>query len=387
MIEEASPITVIMPSQVVPQKRLASQTTSTDPVVHVSKSSRVGKGKEKSSSFRRSKDDYFTLHLPKSVLEMPIGESSDMVSAMATRDDIFQTRELSVEAVEELMDKRLTQVNDFYMCFSFCHFSFSFFLFYYLFQFLALNSIRKEKAKAISSEQLQEDLKKKDEELLSAAGELSKLTGRLSDLEKENSDLKSSLSKLKEDIVVRESAALEKGISEGFSQGLRACCQRLFLTRAGQGFLKSLHQGLLEAYRRSALYVREMGLHIGHFAKIGFVTAQKQAISQGFKGSFDKQAMVQAMTPSPHWKGDVNEAADHPFWLPMMREAIQDLVANEDFSPLSPDSSEIVYNVSPAPLVPSSSGVSSPLPSFVDTPAPTLEDPTADPSTTSVDIQ
>lgn len=116
LIEEASPITTIMPPQVVPQKRLASQTISADPVTHTSKSARVNKGKEKSSSFRRSKDDYFTLHLPKSVLEMPTNESSEMMSAMATRDDIFQTRELSVEAVEELMDKRLTQVSNIYSC-------------------------------------------------------------------------------------------------------------------------------------------------------------------------------------------------------------------------------------------------------------------------------
>lgn len=226
-------------------------------------------------------------------------------------------------------------------------------------------------------------MKKKDEELLSAAGELSKLTGRLSELEKENMNLKSSMSKLEKDIAARESAALAKGISEGFSQGLRTCCQRLFLTRAGQEFLKSLHQGLLEAYKRSTLYVREMGLHISHFAKIGFVTAQQQAISQGFKGSFDKQAMIQAMTPSPHWKGNVNEAADHPFWLPVMREAVQGLVTNEDFKPLSPNSSEMIYDVSPAPAVTSPSVVSSPLPTFADAPVPSLEDPLADPSSTS----
>lgn len=73
------------------------------------------------------------------------------------------------------------------------------------------------------------------------------------------------------------------------------------MTSVGQTFLSSIHVGLIEAYKKSALYVREMGAQIGHYANVGFETAQNQAKSQGFSGVFYRKAILTAMTPSPYW--------------------------------------------------------------------------------------
>lgn len=169
------------------------------------------------------------------------------------------------------------------------------------------------------------------------------------DLEKKVSALELEIESFRrrseEELVRGVSAARSEGFSEGMLRGVQLCRQRLFLTQGGQAFLKALHTGLLEAYKKSALYVREMGAHIGHYASVGFKTAQSQAKAQGFTGSFDKRALFTTMTPSPHWHGDANESADHPFWLPVMRAAVQEIAHCEAIAPPLPISSDLIYDV------------------------------------------
>lgn len=222
---------------------------------------------------------------------------------------------------------------------------------------------------------------------------------QVSDLERELTSLKTSseaaLKKWEEKWSVKESAALAKGYSEGLLQGVRLYQQRLFLTSAGQEFLREIHSGLIEAYKRSKLYVHDMGAHIGHFVKSGFKAAQGQFTTQGFKGKFDLKACLSGLTPSPHWKGDIDEAVDHPFWLPVMKSAAQKLSSREDWLPPFSPSPEIFYDVALAMTsstttdfslvvtvscppssssVPGTSDPLSPLSSIIETPAPTLED-------------
>lgn len=109
-IEDAEPLSVVVPPHSLTQKRSASSSGTTAPDSRRTKVSKTTGADKNKTSFHRSKDDYFTLLLPKSVLKMPRAESSEMVQAMATRDDLFQTRDLSVDEIKELRDQRLTQV-------------------------------------------------------------------------------------------------------------------------------------------------------------------------------------------------------------------------------------------------------------------------------------
>lgn len=238
----------------------------------------------------------------------------------------------------------------------------------------------KERRKAISTEQLHEDLKVKNDQLIQATSELEKSTSRALDLEKRITELEleieTSRRKFKEELVERESLVRSEGVSEGIIQGVQLCRQRLFLTSGGQAFLKSLHTGLIDAYKRSALYVREMGAHIGHYASVGFKIAQGQAKAQGFTGSFDKRAILTSMTPSPHWQGNVNEPADHPFWLPVIRDAVREMILRDDIVPPLSMSSDLTYDVrfeGASSSVPTEA--LSPLPAILETPAPLLEEP------------
>lgn len=110
VVEEASPLTTIIPVPPPPQKRPLTEVVHTDRPEKRSKSSKSEKGKEKTSSFRRSKDDYFTLHLPKSVLTIEVSESPRMIGALATREDVHLTSHLDLHQLEELRCKRLCQV-------------------------------------------------------------------------------------------------------------------------------------------------------------------------------------------------------------------------------------------------------------------------------------
>lgn len=83
--------------------------------------------------------------------------------------------------------------------------------------------------------------------------------------------------------------------------------------------------------------------------KSGFKIAQGQATAQGFQGKLDLKSSLSELTTSPHWKGDINEAVDHPFWFPVLKDAVQKLASREDLLPPFPPSPEIFYDVVPVP--------------------------------------
>lgn len=104
--EDIQPLNTIIPPRAAVQKRPTSQPEVSNLDLRPAKSIKTtgtDKGKDK-MSFRRAKDDYFTLLLPKSVLKMPRTESSEMVRAIATREDAFQTREFSINEMKEWRD-------------------------------------------------------------------------------------------------------------------------------------------------------------------------------------------------------------------------------------------------------------------------------------------
>ncbi|KAL8508818.1 hypothetical protein ACS0TY_016142 [Phlomoides rotata] len=75
------------------------------------------------------------------------------------------------------------------------------------------------------------------------------------ELNRENSYLREELENAKRN--------LESAKEEAFNAGVRSRVE-LFRSVAGQKFLKELHEGLIEVYRNSALYLNQMGPHMGH---------------------------------------------------------------------------------------------------------------------------
>lgn len=94
----------------------------------------------------------------------------------------------------------------------------------------------KERSKMISTEQLQEDLKEKDEQLMLVTRKLSKSTSQVSDLQREIADLRSEIEgswkKFEEELSRKESLVRLEGVSEGVVRGVQLCRQRLFLISA-----------------------------------------------------------------------------------------------------------------------------------------------------------
>lgn len=81
----------------------------------------------------------------------------------------------------------------------------------------------------------------------------------------------------------------------------------LFQTELGQTFLQELHEGLNDAYRKSACCLGDMGENFYHFYDYGFEMAVSQHSSSEFSGEYDRNGPIRSITHPPTFEGDPDE--------------------------------------------------------------------------------
>ncbi|KAL8469825.1 hypothetical protein ACS0TY_032617 [Phlomoides rotata] len=307
-------------------KRIASSDLSLDPSYKKLNSSSGGSSL-KGFETRGASNDIFTLKLPKSLMELESDDCLTFLRSMPTTEDnnilSQNTDDQSEEAGAQL-----------------------------LVRFLAIygHNLNREGSAAIKD--LRAELEAKDKEVLKVASDLKIATMEIVELKRqlEASERRlESFEQSQRDLISlykrREAAVREEGRTEGLVEGVEACRRRILLTSVGQTFLKELHEGLLDAYCQSTLYLADMGPHISHFVKTGFKSASSQAREKGFTEKLNIRAILDGMTPSPAFKGDQSLPPSHPWWLPVMRQAALKLAREDYVSPELPAAKEPFYDL------------------------------------------
>lgn len=80
-----------------------------------------------------------------------------------------------------------------------------------------------------------------------------------------------------------------------------------------QSFLKTLQEGLLDAFLNSRIFLTKLVPVAKAFYKYCFSWTQKQAEDQGFQGEFDHKTPLKSAPPIEGWHEDNDEPIEHPW--------------------------------------------------------------------------
>ncbi|KAL8527170.1 hypothetical protein ACS0TY_005156 [Phlomoides rotata] len=311
-----------------------------------SESERVGKKSKKSSEHpskerakkdmvRTAANDIFTIELPKGLAELDQYGCVDFLHHLHTANDNFVYSSHTPEQVERAMAQKLCQ-------------------------FLALLSCTSKHSVPSAARELRDLLEKRDQEILQVTTDLTNATAEIEALKKQlaeekvaskrvHSELENHFKTKAEELEKNFKAKEQELETRGFLRGLELCRKRIFRTVPGQSFLKDLHEGLISAYLKSTLFLSDLSPHIGHFVSHGFKSAVRQVrakgVSRELTSSLDPMAVVETLKASPSFEGDENLPLDHPWWLPVMKRAVDKLVGSTFSDPQLSALDQVLYDL------------------------------------------